>query len=70
MGPEEAEWVAVHWPHTGPGERVEVGRIRDAAWADVVSRVDSGLLVAVDYGHIRATRPRAGRSRPTVPAAS
>jgi Uncharacterized conserved protein len=60
LGPEDAEWAAAHWPDPGPGERVEVGRTRDAAWADLVSRVHSGLLVAIDYGHLRANRPTAG----------
>jgi SAM-dependent MidA family methyltransferase len=60
LGPKDAEWAAAHWPDPGPGERVEVGRTRDAAWADLVSRVHSGLLVAIDYGHLRANRPTAG----------
>lgn len=40
--------------------RAEVGRPRDLAWADLVSRVRRGLVVAVDYGHTRADRPRHG----------
>ena len=60
VGAEDAEWAAHHWRDPGPGERVEVGRTRDAAWADLVSRVHSGLLVAIDYGHIGPTRPGAG----------
>ena len=60
VDPEDAEWAAAHWPGHRPGQRVEVGRTRDAAWAHLVSRVDSGLLVAIDYGHLGANRPRAG----------
>ena len=64
LGPElsdaDRRWVAAHWPATTPGARVEVGLARDEAWADLVSRVDSGLLVAVDYGHTRAERPSGG----------
>ena len=43
-----------------PGDRIEVGLARDEAWADLVARVDSGTLVAVDYGHTRAERPSRG----------
>ena len=57
---QDAEWAVAQWPDPRPGERVEVGRTRDAAWVDLVSRVDSGLLVAIDYGHLRTNRPRAG----------
>ena len=37
-----------------------MGRARDEAWADLVSRVDSGTLVAVDYGHTGTARPAGG----------
>lgn len=40
--------------------RAEIGRPRDQAWADLVCRVDSGVVLAVDYGHTRADRPRHG----------
>ncbi|MDC5696241.1 SAM-dependent methyltransferase [Intrasporangium calvum] len=53
-------WVGEHWPAAAPGDRVEVGRARDGAWADLVARVESGLLVAVDYGHVREARPPRG----------
>ena len=46
-----------------PGTRAEVGSSRDAAWADVVRRVQRGLAVAVDYGHTRETRPPFGSLR-------
>ncbi|MFG2063388.1 SAM-dependent methyltransferase [Micromonospora sp. NPDC048871] len=58
--------------------RVEIGRTRDEAWADAVGHVERGLALAVDYGHLRATRPvdgtltgyRAGRQVPPVPDGS
>ena len=40
--------------------RAEVGRPRDRAAADLVSRVDQGLVLLVDYGHTRADRPPGG----------
>jgi SAM-dependent MidA family methyltransferase len=50
-------WTERWWPR---GARVEVGRARDEAWADLLSRVASGLVVAVDYGHTVADRPQWG----------
>lgn len=63
--PDDAAWAARHWPTgraTGaePGDRVEVGRSRDEAWADLLSRIRSGTGVAVDYGHTIADRPAGG----------
>lgn len=57
---EEQAWVREHWPQGRPGDRIEVGLARDRAWTDLVSRVDSGTLVAVDYGHTAADRPSGG----------
>ncbi|MER5457809.1 SAM-dependent methyltransferase, partial [Micromonospora sp. NPDC002389] len=48
---------------TGPDAevaRAEIGRTRDEAWATAVGHVERGLAVAVDYGHLRASRPLAG----------
>lgn len=58
-------WVERWWPIQGrpPGTRAEVGSTRDAAWADVVRRVDRGIAVAVDYGHTAADRPPMGTLR-------
>lgn len=56
----------LHWlEHTwrcdpAEGDRAEVGATRDAAFGALRSRIDSGLLIAVDYGHLRADRPRWG----------
>lgn len=38
---------------------VEVGHPRDEAWESVVSRLERGVAVAIDYGHVRAERPAA-----------
>jgi SAM-dependent MidA family methyltransferase len=60
-----AEWTDRWWPLDvrEPGTRAEVGSTRDAAWADVVGRVTSGIAVAVDYGHTLAGRPPFGSLR-------
>lgn len=60
LGGADADWARRHWPAVSPGDRVEVGLARDEAWADLVSRVASGLVVAVDYGHVRESRPGEG----------
>jgi SAM-dependent MidA family methyltransferase len=58
-------WLERWWPLEGrpPGTRAEVGSTRDAAWADVVRRVEHGITVAVDYGHTAADRPAHGTLR-------
>jgi len=60
------------------GMRAEIGLPRDEAWADVVSALDRGLAVAVDYAHTLDARPpfgtltgfRAGRETTPVPDGS
>ena len=52
-------WVEEHWPDHEPGARVEVGLSRDQAWAGLLGRIDTGVALAVDYGHTRANRPAA-----------
>jgi SAM-dependent MidA family methyltransferase len=77
-GPVDAAdtlWLARWWPQGGPGSRAEIGWPRDIAWADAVARVERGCALAVDYGHVRADRPRygtltgyrGGRQVPPVP---
>ncbi len=62
--PEQAtEWAARWWPQ---GRRVEVGLSRDEAWAAAVGRVERGLAVAVDYGHVLGDRTRFGDRRATL----
>lgn len=56
----DRRWADAHWRTTTPGDRLEIGRARDEAWTELVSRVDSGTLVAVDYGHTEGARPPAG----------
>lgn len=59
-GPD-AEWLRRWWPLScTPGERAEIGRPRDAAWAAAVATVRRGLAVAVDYAHLRRNRPPLG----------
>ena len=58
------DWLARWWPlEPVPGLRAEVGTTRDAAWADVVRRVRAGMAVAIDYGHVRGSRPPLGTLR-------
>ncbi|MEV4543037.1 SAM-dependent methyltransferase [Micromonospora echinaurantiaca] len=65
-------------PETPTARRAEIGRTRDEAWAEAVGRLDRGLAVAVDYGHLRENRPvdgtltgyRSGRQVPPVPDGS
>jgi SAM-dependent MidA family methyltransferase len=53
----DAAWLDAWWPN---GERAEIGRPRDVAWADAVTRVTRGLALAIDYGHTGADRPPYG----------
>jgi Uncharacterized conserved protein len=84
----EAAWLARWWPEPEPTGaaapeadcpvRAEVGLPRDDAWAAAVATLDRGLALAVDYGHLRRSRPlhgtltgyRAGRQVPPVPDGS
>lgn len=56
------QWCHKFWPvdHLGTGDRVEIGQTRDIAWDNLVSRVRSGLAIAVDYGHTIDSRPAMG----------
>lgn len=71
-GPELA-WLQRHLPDeagepaAAPGQdsqpailRAEVGLPRDQAYADLLARVDQGLVVVVDYGHTAEHRPPEG----------
>ncbi|MEV0649310.1 SAM-dependent methyltransferase [Phytomonospora sp. NPDC050363] len=72
------EWLSTWWPLSEPGQRAEIGRPRDLAWAGIVSTVKRGVALAVDYGHTRTHRPpfgtlagfAAGRELPPVPDGS
>lgn len=75
VSPEDADWLATWWPVPRVGDLAEIGRARDVAWRELVSTVDRGLAVAVDYGHHRSSRPTwptvtgfaAGRQTSPVP---
>ncbi len=54
---DDRAWLDAWWPD---GFRAEIGRARDAAWADAVACLSGGLALAVDYGHLRDTRPPLG----------
>lgn len=58
VGDPELSWLATHLPDSV--HRAEVGRERDLAYQDLVSRVGHGLVVAIDYGHTYPARPRTG----------
>jgi SAM-dependent MidA family methyltransferase len=74
-------WLECWWPTWRggePGERAEIGLMRDAAWADTVAALDEGVAVAIDYAHAVDTRPpygsltgyADGRQVPPVPDGS
>ena len=58
----ERQWCQWFWPVEGlkTGDRVEIGQTRDLAWDNLLSRVGSGLAIAVDYGHTIDYRPAQG----------
>jgi len=55
-------WCQRFWPvdHLPAGDRVEIGTTRDIAWDNLLSRIESGLAIAVDYGHTADSRPGPG----------
>jgi SAM-dependent MidA family methyltransferase len=77
LPPDDLAWVRRWWPvaDVQAGTRVEVGRLRDEAWAALVRCAPDAVLLAVDYDHARDARPAAGtlagyangRPRPPVP---
>lgn len=57
----ELQWLQANWrPEAAEGDRAEIGSTRDAAHRALRARIDGGLLVVVDYGHLRTERPRWG----------
>ncbi|MEV5410934.1 SAM-dependent methyltransferase [Thermopolyspora sp. NPDC052614] len=82
LGPEpddeDIAWIARWWPLTTPGDRAEIGRTRDQAWAALIGKLERGLAVAADYSHPVDNRPlggtltayREGRTVPPVPDGS
>jgi SAM-dependent MidA family methyltransferase len=78
--PDDADvaWLRQWWPLHEIGQRAEVGRPRDVAWAGVVGRLERGLAIAADYDHRLPHRPeyptlagyRDGRAVDPVPDGS
>ncbi|MDR7280309.1 SAM-dependent methyltransferase [Catenuloplanes atrovinosus] len=56
----DAAWLARWYPPLPPGARAEVGITRDLAWSGALARVERGVALAVDYGHVRDGRPLDG----------
>ncbi len=57
----DARWLERWWPLAGrPGERAEIGRPRDTAWALAAGSLERGLAVAADYAHRAGARPPLG----------
>ncbi len=74
----DLDWLRRYWPLPEPGDRGELGRSRDDAWAGTVGRLHRGVAVAIDYMHLPDNRPlggtltgfRAGVQVPPVPDGS
>lgn len=47
--PDDLAWLRAWWPLSAVGDRAEVGRTRDDAWAGLVRLARRCVLVAVDY---------------------
>jgi SAM-dependent MidA family methyltransferase len=76
--PADLAWMRAWWPLRACGERAELGRTRCTAWAGVIRKIDRGVAVAADYGHLKASRPGCGtltgylegRAVPAIPDGS
>jgi SAM-dependent MidA family methyltransferase len=66
--PADLAWLAAHWPMTNarPGDRAEVGRARDAAWAQVIRHLRRGTAVAIDYATSPDDRAAGGHAAGTL----
>jgi SAM-dependent MidA family methyltransferase len=51
---DAVDWLTRWWPLTDVGDRAEVGRPRDEAWAQAVSRLRVGVALAIDYAAVPA----------------
>jgi SAM-dependent MidA family methyltransferase len=64
LGPAPSQpdlaWLQSWWPLRELGDRAEIGRPRCEAWAGVVQRIEHGVAVAADYGHVKRARPSCG----------
>lgn len=58
IGPDmtaaDRAWLDRWWSLAEVGDRAELGRPRDEAWADAVARLQRGVAVAVDYAAMPA----------------
>lgn len=54
----ELGWLTRHLPDRVA--RAEIGLPRDTAYADLVSRVRTGAVLVIDYGHTARSRPETG----------
>lgn len=74
----DADWLDRWWPLAEPGAQAEIGLPRDAVWQRLAATLTAGTALAIDYGHIRDSRPRygsltgfaEGRQVPPVPDGS
>ena len=61
----DLRWAGRFAPRCAPGERIEIGRARDAAWAALVAEVSrcaapGSVVVGVDYAYRTTNRPPLG----------
>lgn len=61
--PSILDWQQQFWPLPEPYLRAEIGTTREAAWRDLVGRLDGGSAVCIETGHTLDTRPRDGSLR-------
>jgi SAM-dependent MidA family methyltransferase len=47
--PADSRWLETWWPLAEVGDRAEVGRPRDEAWAQTVRALRRGQALAIDY---------------------
>ncbi|MFI6509581.1 SAM-dependent methyltransferase [Streptosporangium sp. NPDC050855] len=59
-GEADLAWLDRWWPMRVTGERAEIGRPRDRAWASVIVRLARGRAIAIDYAHSADDRPPYG----------
>ncbi len=61
--PDEVDlsWSRAWWPGPyEPGQRVEVGSAREQVWEALLAGVAEGVVLVVDYDHVRGARPTEG----------
>ena len=50
------QWCARWWPRREPAARIECGYRRDRAWQRLTGLVSVGMVIGMDYGHVRPER--------------